>query len=234
MNGPINTFNESPLHAGLKAWYAGPGDRLEVPVDGYIVDVVQGERLVEIQTGNFAAIKPKLLALTASHPLRLAYPIAREKWIVRLDPDGPGRLGRRKSPKRGAVEELFWELVSFPQLLAHANFSLEVLWIQEEEVRRYDGRRRWRNRGWVTHERRLLAVLDRRLFETPADLVALLPPALPQPFTTADLARALGRPRRLAQKMAYCLREMGALQVEGKRRNALLYVPAPHKEHPGP
>jgi hypothetical protein len=234
MSGPITTFNESPLHAGLKAWYAGPGDRLEVAVDGYVVDVVQGGRLIEIQTGNFAAIKPKLLALTQGHPVRLAYPIAREKWIVRLDPEGPGQLGRRKSPRRGAVEDVFAELVSFPRLLAHPNFSLEVLSIQEEEVRRHDGLRRWRNRGWVTHERRLLKVLDRRLFETPADLAALLPAALPQPFTTADLARALGRPRRLAQRMAYCLREMGVLQVEGKRRNAMLYTPAPDKKRPGP
>src|SRR5688572_30856194 len=49
------------------------------------------------------------------------------------------RSRRRKSPKKGRVEDLFWELVSIPQLLMNPNFSLEVLMISGEEVRRYNG-----------------------------------------------------------------------------------------------
>ena len=56
----IGTLNENPLHAALKAWYARPGDRIEVPVDGFIVDIVRDDLLVEIQTGNFSAVKEKL------------------------------------------------------------------------------------------------------------------------------------------------------------------------------
>ncbi len=223
----ISTLNEKPLHAALKAWYGRPGDRFEVSVDGFIVDIVRGDLLVEIQTGSFSATKRKLAALTASHPVRLVYPIAREKWIVRLAEDGHGQLSRRKSPQHGAFEHVFGELVSFPKLLSNPSFSLEVLLIQEEEVRHYDGKRGWRRRGWVTHERRLLQVIDRRLFETPADMVALVPSALPEPFTTSDLAAALAKSRRLAQQMAYCLREMGVIEAVGKRGNAILYSRTP-------
>ena len=223
-SGGIGTLNESPLHADLKAWYARAGDRLEVSVDGFIVDIVRGDLLVEIQTANFSSIKQKLTALTASHRVRLVYPVAREKWIVKLARDGRGQPKRRKSPKRGSVEEVFRELVRFPQLLTHANFSLDVLLIQEEEVRRYDGKRGWRRRGWVTQERRLLQVVESRTFETPADIAALIPTGLAQPFTTLELAAAVGRPRWLAQKMAYCLREMGTITPVGKRGNAILYV----------
>jgi hypothetical protein len=138
---------------------------------------------------------------------------------------GDGHIhSRRKSPKRGTVEDLFGELVSFPSLLAHPNFSLEVLVIQEEEIRRYDGKRAWRRRGWVTHERRLLHVLEQRVFETPVDAGKLLPDSLVDPFTTSDLAAALGKPRRLAQRMAYCLRKMGIISPKGKHRNAILYT----------
>jgi len=222
----ISTLNEKPLHAALKMWYAQPGDRFEIPVDGFIVDVVRGDLLVEVQTRNFAAIKRKLAALTAHHPVRLVYPVAREKWIVRLTEDGRSQLGRRKSPKPGGVEHVFEELVHIPTLLSNPNFSLDVLLIQEEEVRRYDGRRRWRRHGWVTDERRLLEVVDQHLFETPADICTLVPPTLPEPFTTAALAAALGKRRRLARKMAYCLREMGALAPVGKQGNAILYTRA--------
>ena len=92
--------------------------------------------------------------------------------------------------KRGTLGLVFQELVSLPQLLAHPNFSLKVLLIQEE-ARRYDGTRNWRRKGWVTHERRLLQVVDRRLFETPADMRALIPASLVEPFTTPQLAEGV-------------------------------------------
>ncbi|MFP4343067.1 MAG: hypothetical protein ACLFU8_00105 [Anaerolineales bacterium] len=219
----IGLLNERALHAALKAWYARPGDRFEVPLSGYVIDLVRGDLLVEIQTGSFSKIKVKLAQLVPHHPLRLVYPIAHEKWLVKLPREGEEAPRRRKSPKRGRVEALFWELVSFPELFTEPNFSLEVLLTQEEEVRRYTGRR-WRRGGWVTEERRLLEVVERRLFETPADVGALLPPALPALFTTADLAHALDGPRRLAQKMVYCLREMGQIEQVGKRGRAYLYA----------
>jgi hypothetical protein len=222
----IGTLNEKPLHAALKEWYARPGDRLEVPVDGFIVDIVRGELLIEIQTGNFAAIKRKLAALTSQHPVRLIYPIPQEKWIVKVSKNGNGHLSRRKSPKRGALEHLFVELVSFPKLLSNPGFSLDVVLTQEDELRRYDGRRAWRRKGWVTQERRLLAVVGQRAFGTPADMLTLLPVDLIEPFTTSDLATAITQPRWLAQKMAYCLRKMGAIMPVGKQGNAILYVRA--------
>lgn len=222
----IGTLNEKPLHAALKEWYARPDDRLEVKVGGFVIDIVRDDLLIEIQTRGFSSLKQKLDTLVTHHPVRLVYPIAREKWIVKLADDEGNQLSRRKSPKRGILQDVFAELVSFPHLLQEPNFSLEVLLIQEDEFRRYDRRRGWRRGGWVTHERRLLQVVDRQLFETPADVGSLLPPTLAEPFTTADLAAAIGRPRRLAQRMAYCLREMGIISQAGKRGNALLYVRA--------
>ncbi len=223
----IGTLNEKPLHAALKEWYVQPGDQFEVSVDGFVVDIVRDDLLIEIQTGNFSSIKRKVKTLVKNHPMCLVYPVAREKWIVRLAKDGSGDvLGRRKSPKRGAFEHVFAELVSFPQLVADANLSLEVLLVQEEEVRRYDGQRAWRRHGWVIHERRLLDVVDRRLFETPADLLAFVPPDLAEPWMTSDLAAAISQPRWLARKMAYCLRKMGAVVPVGKQGNAILYARA--------
>ncbi len=220
----IGSLNEKPLHAALKEWVALPGDRLEVPVDGYVIDIVRGDLLIEIQTSSFASIKAKVSDLVVRHRLRLVYPIALQKWLTKLLPDDTGRPSRRKSPKRGSVEDLFRELVSLAPLIRHPNFSLEVLLIQEEEIRRYDARRAWRRRGWVTEERRLLGVVDRRLLTSAADILALLPPDLPEPWTTSDLAAALRKPRRLAQQMAYCLRVMGAIDPVGKQGNAILYT----------
>src|SRR5215470_426030 len=100
----IGLLNEKPLHASLKQWYARPGDRFEVPVDGFVIDLVRDDLLIEIQTRNFFAIKSKLTRLTRSHPVRLIYPIVQEKWIVRSATTNDRRTIRRKSPKRGRFE----------------------------------------------------------------------------------------------------------------------------------
>ncbi len=219
----IGTLNEKSLHASLKAWYACPGDLLEQPVDGFVVDIVRGNLLIEIQTANFSTIRRKLTTLTGKRQLRLVYPIAAQKWLLKIAPENGGKVVRRKSPRNLGPASLFSELVRFPRLMAEPNFSLEALLIHEEEVQRFAGSERWRRRGWVTEERRLLRVVGRQLYEGPQDLLALLPANLPARFTTADLAVALHQPRRLAQQMAYCLRELDLLCVEGKRDRSLLY-----------
>ena len=219
----IGTMQERSLHAALKSWYAEPGDRLEQPVDGFIVDICRGELLIEIQTRNLASIKRKLAALTARHPVRLVYPIPQEKWVVRLAPDGLTVLSRRKSPKRGRPIQLFEELVSCPELAAHPNFALEVLLTREAEIRREVVGLRRSRRGWLRYDRELLGVLSRLTFADPTDYHVFLPRGLADPFTARDLARALDEPCYLAQKVMYCLRKMGAVAVVGKKGNSILY-----------
>lgn len=219
----IGTLNEGPLHAALKALYRRPGDELEVAVDGYVVDILRGDQIIEIQTAGFASIARKMRDLVERHRVRLVHPVARERWIVKLPVDGKGEPGRRKSPKGMGFEGIFEELVSFPELLAHENFELEVALTREEEVRRFDKRRAWRRQHWVVVERRLLEVADRRLLQGPADLAALLPQDVPEPFQTSDLAKAYRRPRGFAQKVAYCLKHCGMIAQTGKVGNAIIY-----------
>jgi hypothetical protein len=213
----IGLLNEKPLHASLKQWYARPGDRLEVSVDGFVIDIVRDNLLIEIQTRNFASIKSKLTRLVRSHPVRLVYPIVQEKWIVRSATHNGKEAIRRKSPKKGRLEDLFWELVSIPQLLSNPNFSLEVLMISGEELRRNRVRR-----GWLIEGRRLLDVLDQRSFGQSADWLRFLPDGM-ESFTTSDLASRMNTDRELAQKMAYCLREARMIELIGKRGRANLY-----------
>ena len=219
----IGTLGERSLHSALKEWYALPGDQLEEEVDGFHIDIVRGSLLIEIQTTNFSSIKSKLNKLAEKHPVRLVLPIAQEKCIVRLAADGITRLGRRKSPKRGHLLLLFEEMVSIPSLIKKENFSLEVLLIQEEEVRRDDGQGSWRRKGWSVADHRLLRVVSRHVFKRPSDFLTLIPQDLSGPFSTRELADGIEQPRWLAQKMAYCLRHMGAIEVVGKKGNSLLY-----------
>lgn len=220
----VGTLGEKPLHAALKRWYAEDDDDVEEPVDGFVIDLVRDGLLIEIQTRGFASMKRKVATLLGRHAVHLVYPIAAEKWIVKVGDSGE-IVSRRRSPKRGSAVDVFAELVSFPELVARDGFTLELLFIREEELRRFDANRAWRRRGWVVEARRLLEVVDRLIIESPDGLAAMLPSEVPPEFTSADLAGVLRRPRRLAQQMAYCLRRAGVIRSVGRDgHNAIVYA----------
>lgn len=219
----IGTLREKSLHAALKAHYALPGDRLECDVNGYVVDIVrESGACVEIQTRHLAAMKPKLNRLLDEYPVRVVHPVAQERTILRVDTDG-AIVSRRKSPKRGTVYDLFPELVSLPRMVAHPNLTLEVLLIREEQVWMDDGLGSWRRKHWSIADRRLTAVCEAVTLASLADFAALVPDGLPDEFDSGELAESIRQPRALAQKMSYCLREMGVFQLAGKRGRSLVY-----------
>ncbi len=218
----IGTLREKSLHAALKTWYAEDGDRFEERIEGYVIDIVRGGLLIEIQTGSFAGIKEKLRKLCENNRVRLVYPIAQEKWVVRVDKKGR-QISRRKSPKRGSVYEMFGELVYTPGLLAQPNFSFEALLIESETIWRDDGNGSWRRKGWSVHDQRLVKVVDRHLFSGLENYLSLIPAKLTEPFSNKQIAEEAGIRDYQARKMTYCLREAGALMIMGRQRNALLY-----------
>ncbi|MBU0596246.1 hypothetical protein KJ567_06150 [Candidatus Bipolaricaulota bacterium] len=218
----IGTLNEKPLHAALKQYIAEEGDRFEIRVDRFVVDILRGSQIIEIQTGGTSALRRKLAALLERYVVRLVIPLAARKDIVRVDAAG-AVIGTRRSPRRLGVLDAFVELASLREILADPNFSIEVVLIHEHELRRPRAPRgRWQ-KGWEVGERRLVEVLDRISFDHPGDFLAAVPAALPEPFTTADLAGAIGRPRRTAQAIAYCLREIGAIIAVDRTRQGIRY-----------
>ncbi len=217
-------MKESSLHAALKERLSQPDDQLESLVDGYIIDIVHNDHLIEIQTGNFSSLKTKLPALLENHPTCLVYPIPMEKWIVRLPDQDKSLELRRKSPKRGRLEHLFVEMVRIPHLPIHPNFSLVVLMTQEEEIWKNDGKGSWRRRGWSIKDRRLLDILECYVFNSLKDYLSLVPEDLPSTFTIHQLSARLKVPYNLASKMVYCLRKMGLIDKFAKQGRSTLYT----------
>jgi hypothetical protein len=220
----IGTLNEGPLHQSLKSLYLDEEGAEEVSVGTFVADVRGSDDvLYEIQTGGFAPLKRKLEALLENHRVVLVAPVPAVRYIVKMPEGADEQATRRRSPKKGAAVHIVQELVSIPHLLDHPNFSLDVVLTEEDEIRIHDPGRVRRRGGWRVVSRRLNRVLDRRRLDARADLYGFVEGPLPDPFSTKDLAEAMGQPRWLAQKLAYCLRESGAAELCGKAGNALLY-----------
>jgi len=221
--GGIGLRSESSLHSLIREWCSVPGDRFEVMVGDFVVDIVRDGLLIEIQTKNFSSIRKKLRSLVENNNVRLVYPIPKAKTIVRVGISGNEVIGRRRSPKKGRLIDLFDELVSIPDLIGEERFTMDVLMIEEEEVRCDDGKGSWRRRGVSIKDRKLVNVVERVTFRNKEDFLSFLPSDLRQPFTNKILAKSIGISVNQAQKMTYCLRKMGAIKEVRKKGNELLF-----------
>jgi len=115
---------------------------------------------------------------------------------------------------------VFDDLVGLVQLFPHPNLEIDVLGVAIDEIR---VARRWRP-GYAVADRRLREVVGSVSLRVPADLWTLLPGGFDTPFTTHDLAEQLGKPLHFAQRVAYCLRLVGAADTVGKTGNRRVYL----------
>ena len=212
---------ERSLHRQLKERY-GPeaGGRSEVAIGGFRIDAVAADgRLIEIQSAPLGLLKRKLASLLPSRAVGVVKPVIVARRVIRrLEPGGVD-LGARRSPKRGALIEVFDELVGLAHLFPHANLTIDLLAVEVDEVRVA----RRRRPGYSVVDRVLKAVVGAVSLKEADDLWSLLPGDLPARFTSADLAGRIGRPLRFARRATYCLRRSGAARVVAKAGNSRVY-----------
>lgn len=220
----IGTLNEGPLHAYLKNRYEPRQELHEVKVGGYVADIANEEGCIEIQTRSFGKMKKKLKALLDQGQVTLVYPVARLKWVLWIDPATGEVSNRRKSPKRTQPADVFYELQWISELLDHPNLRLLVVSMEIEEYKNLDGWGKDRKRNATRATRVPVQVFDEVLIQCPRDYVLLLPEGLPEAFTTADLAKLAGLSRSTAQVGARLLRQLGVIELVGKKGRSNLYA----------
>ncbi|MCL2299031.1 MAG: hypothetical protein FWC27_02645 [Firmicutes bacterium] len=225
----IGTLGEKTLHAELKRLFEPDTDAHEIRVGPYIADIVGEGGIIEIQTGNFSRLRPKLSAFLEVSQATVVYPIAHKKWLLWVDPENGETSPRRKSPREGDFPDALWELEKIKALLGHPNLRLCLLLVDLEEYRLRDGWSRDQKRGSHRYERIPLALAGRLDLCRPEDWrseaaqSAFFPTSLPSPFTSKDYAKAARLSVHAAQTALRVLALMGAAAREGKRGNLYVY-----------
>ena len=216
---------ETTLHQQLKEQFREPGSEIEVKLGRYRIDVVNGNRLVEIQRSGLSAIRDKILKLcTTGYEVEVVKPLVVRKRLIKLTRKNGKVADERWSPKRLTILDLFDELIYFTRVFPHPNLKLIVPMIETEEIR-YPGhgRRRRRRKGdFQILDRHILETHEVHTFAKATDLHQLLPADLPKKFDTKELANGLNIPRHQAQRISYVLRKTGSAVEVGKRGNAIL------------
>lgn len=219
----FGTLQEKTVHAVMKLYYEPNDDYHEVPIEGFIADIYTGERIIEIQNGNFNRLRPKLAAFLPLYPVTVVLPIPHNKWVIWMDEESRELSKKNKSPVIGNAYHAFPELYKIKQYLGHPNLSFAFPLIDMDEYRLLNGWSKNRKRGSSRYDRMPLALFDEVLIERVEDFMQFVPFELEEHFTVKEFAQAAGIHRDLASVTLPLLMHMGIVARVGKRGREYLY-----------
>jgi len=225
---------ETSLHRQLKLRYASSEAETEVVMGDYRIDAVRDDELIEIQCASLSAISAKALTLLKAHRLRVVKPVIDRTRIVKQKSPTGEPYSRRLSPKRGQLADLFEDLIYFTRVFPHPNLVLEVPIVNVVQTRVPSTKKR--RRSWHKDFRvldvQLESIVETHEFRVSADLLSVIqlktknPRATSQAFDTATIAAAIDRPRWVAQKVAYVLKKVGAIEQISRDKSGIHYQAA--------
>lgn len=224
MRNGIGELKERTLHATLKNLLQPDQAKQEVKCCGYVADIRDENRIIEIQTGNFHSMKDKLRCyLENGYDVTIVYPVTRTKWLIWIDQSNGNLTKKRRSPKTGVPQELFYELVYLKEFLPHERLHFHICMVDTEEYRNLNGWSNDRKRGSTRAERIPVAMEDWIKLDTPQDFEKLLPESLDDTFCVKDFAAACRISETLASRGITVLTKLGVIRRIGKKGRAYVY-----------
>ncbi len=229
----FSTLNESALHKSLKIFYANRyGGKTEAQVEKWICDIVCDDgTIIEIQTKSVSALHEKAASLLAlGKKVIIVHPITTRKTIRTFSQNGD-EISAKKSPKKESVYSMLREITGLCDILLHENFTLVCPLITAEEKRvrsekplqSKNGRRRFK-KAWLKTDKSLLTIGDEITFRGKDDYLALLPPALPEEFSSKEVSLALEKNAApYANLLLWILRKTNLIELTRKKGRRFYY-----------
>lgn len=215
----IGTLSEGTLHMMLKYFVCPDMAYHEVPVEGYIADVLEGNVITEIQTRDFRHLGEKLDAFLPSYKVNIVYPVAYVKRICKIDKN-TGEISKpRRSPRKGRATDILPELFYIRRHLSNPNLRIYICFLEITEYK-YDNPKR---RGRTVRYDRVPTAYVSHMAVGGGEYSKLLPSELPEEFTVKDLAKLSGLCGMNLSSAIKTLCECGAVTKTGSRDRAYVY-----------
>ena len=217
----IGTYNEKLLHRIIKRFvYANEGN-YEIPIGGYVADLIVGDRIFEIQTSSLRPLADKLRYYLEHTDLNVTviHPIIANKTLIRMDKESGEIIRARRSPLRGKICNALPELFYIRELFSDPRLSVCILLIDAEE-HRYSERMRYRKAGAYDSILFPTDLIDIGRLSSTDDLKSFLPSS--PSFSAKEYSQYIGIKGRDVYSALNFLCYVGVLKKE-KEGNKYIY-----------
>lgn len=213
----FGTLQEKRLHATLKKFLCDQTDYHEAGIEGtrFLADIRIDNEIYEVQTGDFAPLKPKLTHILENTPctVTVVHPLVAKRSISWIDPrDGSVSPARRT----GGIErpiDLLPMLYPLIDLLPNDRLCFRLLSIAATDFRMLNpADKRNPKRHTRRYERMPTDLFGDVTFASPADFDDLLPADLPRSFPVSVFSKCTGLWGIDAYSAVHVLAKLGILR----------------------
>ena len=219
----IGTLSEGARHKVLKNFFEPDTTKHEVKIGNYYIDILNNDKVIEIQTRAFNMLRKKLEFLLPSYEVRLVLPIFSEKLIKWLDKDTLEIKEIRKSPRKGRVNDAFFELYKIKMFLDNPNLKISIVGLNVDEYKLLSGWNDTKKRGSRRHDvipTSLEWIID---INSKLDYKKFIPENLIEPFSSTDYAKSSKITKKRSQVALNILRHLDIVEKVGKDGRSYLY-----------
>jgi hypothetical protein len=224
----IGTYKEKKLHLTLKNYFSAAvkNSQVEVPYLGHVADIVSDDGILEIQTGNFGAMKTKLDAFLPNIPVYIIYPVAEKKWLSWIDPNSGEISPKHSSPKKGSPLNILPEMIYLRKYLGRDNLNFCAVMLEIEEYRYLDGWSKDKKSGSHRFDRIPVDICSIVTLTTKDDYLKLIPDpgVLPEPFTVKEFMKVSKMNHADAYRSIKVLADLKVIEKGNKRGREDQYV----------
>lgn len=219
----IGTYKEKKLHYIMKKYFEPDENYHEVPVNGFIADILRDNRITEIESAGFSGLGPKLAAYSPDYDVTMVHPLCAVKYVSWIDPESGTISPRKKSPKKEGPYDLLFELIRIMPYICNKNIRFVSPLLEVDEYKLLDGWSKDRKRGAHRFERIPLDIIDMVCLETDDDYIKYIPEACVEKFKVKDFAKAARIDAHKAQAVLKVMEKRGVIARDGNAGRAFLY-----------
>lgn len=241
----IGTLCEKQMHAAIKRFICPDESKHEIRIDGsalcidhnedgndnkkkkrrFVADVLDGDTIFEIQTGQFSPLKAKIqwILENTRYNIVVIHPIAETKWINYINAQSGEIERRQKSPRRGKFTDIAGELYYIRDFIGNPRFSLVLLMMEAEQYKKNTLKDSRRRPKYQKYELIPVSLLRAQVFKSTEDYKCFITDSLPDRFCVKDYSRASGIRGRDAYSIVKTLAFLGFFEEAGKIGRAAAY-----------
>ena len=220
----IGTLGEKTLHRTLKFYFEPDESNHEKEYLGSVVDILNKDGIIEIQTRAFNKLVPKLEAFLPKGRVTVVYPIIEGKYICRFNSETGESMPPRKSAKRGKAWDALPEIACIRRFLPNDNLTVLLVLVDAVETRLLQGkvkvgRKRTEKVDCIPTSINSIVRLDKA-----EDYLAILPDNLTDEFTKADYERITRQKGIDSHSSLMLLLKLGIVSRDKRDGRAYIYT----------